>query len=212
MNQDDEPIQEHEDPLEPKPDTALSADSDRSELEEPLASHEEPEPDSDATFLQRWLPHPMLTVMLILLWLALANEFATGGLVMGTILGVLIPKYTSNFWPERPTIRSPQMAVAFLVIVMWDILVANVQVAWIILFRPAAKMRSRWIVIPLDLTSPESIAALSGTITLTPGTVTSDLSADGKSLLVHCLDVADPKAEVDRIKTRYERRLRAIFP
>jgi len=65
--------------------------------------------------------------------------------------------------------------------------------------------------VPLDLETPEAITALAATITLTPGTVTSDLSADGRTLLVHCLDLADADAEVARIKDRYEKRIRVIF-
>lgn len=168
--------------------------------------------DEPIGFFQRWVPHPLLTLVMILLWLALLNKFSFGGLFVAIVLGVLIPVYTSNFWPDRPMIRSPLRAVVFVAILAWDILVANLLVAWVILFRPASQLRSRWIVVPLDLQSAEAITALAATITLTPGTVTSDLSADGRTLLVHCLDVADPDAEVRRIKQRYEQRIKAIFP
>ena len=173
--------------------------------------HGEQSEETSVGFLQRWVPHPLLTLTLILLWLALVKKFDAGSLVMGTILGVLIPIYTSNFWPERPMIRSPLKGIVFVSIVAWDIFVANLLIAWIILFRPVGKIRSRWIAVPLDLETPEAITALAATITLTPGTVTSDLSADGRTLLVHCLDLADADAEVARIKDRYEKRIRVIF-
>ena len=89
---------------------------------------------------------------------------------------------------------------------------ANFQVAWIILFRRNRDLRSRWLVIPTELRSPEAITTLAATISLTPGTVSADISADGHALLVHILDVDDPEAEVARIKHRYERRLMRIFP
>ena len=65
--------------------------------------------------------------------------------------------------------------------------------------------------VPLDLRSPEAITVLAGTITMTPGTVSATLAADGGSLLVHALDTDDPDAVRDEIKTRYERRLMEIF-
>ena len=71
--------------------------------------------------------------------------------------------------------------------------------------------RSAWIVIPLELRQPEAITVLAGTITLTPGTVSADLSDEGHSLLVHVLHTDDPDAERDAIKNRYERRLLEIF-
>jgi multicomponent K+:H+ antiporter subunit E len=168
--------------------------------------------DDDISFLDRWLPHPLLTITLVAMWAALLNQYSGINLLAGLVLGVLIPVYTGNFWPDRPTIRSPFLAMTFICVLMWDVIVANVYVAWIILFRPAAKMQSQWIAVPLDLKSAEAITALAATITLTPGTVTSDLSADGRTLLVHCLDVSNPKEEVQRIKDRYERRIKAIFP
>ena len=64
----------------------------------------------------------------------------------------------------------------------------------------------------MALTSPEAITVLAGSITMTPGTVSADLAADGRSLLVHGLDVPDPEALVAEIKTRYEARLLEIFP
>jgi len=101
--------------------------------------------------------------------------------------------------------------VSYTLLVIWDILVANVQVAWIIMTKRSANMRPRWVVIPLDLRSPEAISILAGTITLTPGTVSANLSDQGHSLLVHALDTDDPDAVRDDIKHRYERRLKEIF-
>jgi multicomponent K+:H+ antiporter subunit E len=96
--------------------------------------------------------------------------------------------------------------------VLWDIVVANVQVALIILFKPNDAIRSQWINVPLEVTSPEAITVLAGTITMTPGTVSATLSADGRCLLVHCLHTDDPDGTRDGIKHRYERRLKEIFP
>jgi multicomponent K+:H+ antiporter subunit E len=95
--------------------------------------------------------------------------------------------------------------------VLWDICLANLQVARIILFVPNAALRPAWVTIPLDLRAPEAITVLAGTITMTPGTVSSDLSACGRALLVHCLHAPDPAGVVTDIKTRYEARLKEIF-
>jgi multicomponent K+:H+ antiporter subunit E len=65
--------------------------------------------------------------------------------------------------------------------------------------------------VPLDIRVPEGIATLAGTITMTPGTVSSDLSADGKALLVHGLHVPDEDDTIATIKSRYEARLLEIF-
>jgi len=85
-------------------------------------------------------------------------------------------------------------------------------VSRLILFRPTSQLRTRWVTVPLELCSPEAITVLAGTITMTPGTVSCDLSADGRSLLVHCLDAQDAEETVRQMKGRYETRLKEIFP
>jgi multicomponent K+:H+ antiporter subunit E len=161
---------------------------------------------------RRLLPHPLLSLTLALVWVFLVNEVSAGAIVMGSVLGIVIPLLTRPFWPDRPRLRHPLRIAEYIVIVLWDICVANVQVAWIILTKRNPELRPAFIVIPLDITVPEAITTLAGTITMTPGTVSADLSDDGGSLLVHCLHTEDPAAVVAGIKQRYEARLREIFP
>lgn len=160
----------------------------------------------------QWLvPHPYLTLLLTVVWMLLQNNFSAGMLVFGIILGIVIPRITSIWWPDTPKAFHLGKMMRYSLLVMWDIMVANVQVAWIVISVPNAKLRPAWVVVPLDLLQPEAITLLAGTITLTPGTVSADLSDEGHSLLVHVLHTDDPDGIVDDIKTRYERRLKEIF-
>lgn len=160
----------------------------------------------------RWLfPHPLLTVLLAVVWILLQNEFSAGMALFGVILGIVITKATAIWWPERPGGMHLGRLFSYAMIVLWDIIIANIQVAWIVLTKPNAALKPAWIIIPLDLTAPEAITVLAGTITLTPGTVSADLSDEGHSLLVHVLHTEDPDGERDGIKDRYERRLKEIF-
>jgi multicomponent K+:H+ antiporter subunit E len=162
--------------------------------------------------LARLIPHPLLSLTLILVWLGLVNTVTLGNLILGAAFGLAIPMLTAAYWPNRPVIARPLKIAEYVAIVLWDIVVANVQVALVIVFRREPDIRSRWIAIPLELTSAEAITVLAGTITMTPGTVSATLSADGRAILVHCLHTDDPDAVRDEIKSRYERRLKEIFP
>jgi multicomponent K+:H+ antiporter subunit E len=161
--------------------------------------------------LRKVFPHPVLTLLLTAVWVGLVNVVTLNAIVFGLILGIILPLLTAAYWPDRPRLRNPLMIAEYILVVLWDICVANVQVAWIILFKRNENLSSRWITVPLDLRSPEAITVLAGTITMTPGTVSSDLAEDGRSLLVHCLDASDPDATIADIKSRYERRLKEIF-
>ena len=161
---------------------------------------------------RRLLPHPRLTLFVAVIWLGLANEISIGTLVMGLVLGLVLPVLTGPFWPDAPRLRAPLKILDYFCVVAWDIVLANLQVARLILRVPNDRLRSRYVAVPLALTSPEAITVLAGTITMTPGTVSAELSADGRALLVHGLDVPDPEALVADIKGRYEARLLEIFP
>lgn len=161
--------------------------------------------------LKKLLPHPHLTVLLTVVWLLLANAYTVNSLVFGLLMGLVIPWLTAPYWPERPRIRNFPMIAEYIAIVLWDILKSNIIVARIVLFMPNARLQPAWVTVPLDLHEPEAITVLAGTITMTPGTLTAELAADGHSLLVHCLHAPDPDGVRDEIKERYERRLKEIF-
>lgn len=161
--------------------------------------------------IRRLFPHPFLSALLILIWMMLVNRFAWGSLVFAVFLGVVIPAITAPYWPDRARIHGVGKILRYILIVLYDIIVANIAVAKIVLFVPNRRLQPCWLTVPLRLTSPEAITLLAGTITLTPGTVSSDLSEDGRYLLVHCLHAPDPEAVLNDIKTRYEARLLEIF-
>ena len=160
----------------------------------------------------RWLlPHPFLTLILAVVWIFLQNDVTAGMVVFGIILGILIPWMTSIWWPDTPKGFRLGKMIGYSFVVIWDIMIANIQVAWIVLTVPNSKLKPSSIVVPLDLKQPEAITLLAGTITLTPATVSADLSARGHNLLVHVLHTDDPDGVRDEIKSRYERRLMEIF-
>ncbi|PIP97391.1 MAG: Na+/H+ antiporter subunit E [Rhodobacterales bacterium CG18_big_fil_WC_8_21_14_2_50_71_9] len=161
--------------------------------------------------LARLVPYPLLSLALAASWVMLGNALSLNAVVMGLIVGLVIPPLTAAFWPHRPEIHNPLKLLIYFLLVVWDIVVANVVVAKIILTVPNAQLASHFITLPLTLRSPEGISLLAGTITMTPGTVSCELSADGRSLLVHALHAPDPDAARDEMLNRYEARLLEIF-
>jgi multicomponent K+:H+ antiporter subunit E len=149
--------------------------------------------------VRRWLPQPLLSAALLVVWLLLNSTLAPAHLLLGALLAWLLPLLSAPFRPAPVRLRRPLLAARLLARVLWDIVLANIEVA-------------RRILGPEDALPPHFVwVPLAGIITLTPGTVSSDLSADRRYLLVHALNEADPAALVADIKTRYERPLMEIF-
>lgn len=159
----------------------------------------------------RIFPHPVLSLLLALTWLLLVGHMKLGSLVMAAILAIVIPQITHAYWPAAPRVKSLPRLAAYVLLVVWDVILANIAVAKIVLFMPRDRIQSRFIAVPVTLKSPEAIALLAGTITMTPGTVTADMNGDATVLLIHSLHAPDPDAIRDEILTRYESRLKRIF-
>lgn len=158
----------------------------------------------------RLLPHPLLTPILVVIWLLLVNSVSPGQILLGLLLGWAIPVFTLKFWPERVRIHRPLTLVRFIALVVYDILVANITVARLIIAGQRA-LKPAFVKVPLELRSDLGISLLANTVSLTPGTVSAWLSPDRRSLLVHGLYVKDPQALIAEIKGRYEKPLKEIF-
>lgn len=160
---------------------------------------------------RRLFPQPVLSGVLFLLWLLLHNTVTPGHLLLAALIAVAIPRITHRFWPDAPRLRRPLTLLRLLLVVLWDIAVANVVVA-IRVLGPVKRLRPAFIWVPLELENEFGITVLASIISLTPGTVSVDVTADRRRLLVHCLDTDDEARVVAEIKRRYETPLKEIFP
>lgn len=167
-------------------------------------------PRDSARLRTRVVPHPVLSAVMFVVWSLLQNSVAPGTLVAGAILSIAIPLVTDGFLKDTPQTVRLAPVPALLGVVLWDILTANVRVA-ILVLGPISRIHPRFIEVPLEVTSALAQTTLAGIITLTPGTVSANISGDRRTLLVHALSTTHPETIVADIKTRYERPLMEIF-
>ena len=157
--------------------------------------------------MKRLLPHPLLSAMLLVLWLLLVNELSIGHLLLGTLLGWAVPLYTARFWPDQVRVRRPLVLLRFVGVVLYDIIVANITVARLIL-GSTERLQPAFLIMPLAVRSEVAISLLANTISLTPGTVSTFLSADRRCLIIHSLHTTAPDAMLATIRRRYEQPLK----
>jgi len=161
--------------------------------------------------LRRIVPSPVLSFTVVAFWMVMSSSFDLGQLVLGLVLGVVIPLFAARLDREFARLGSLRPIPKLLAVVLWDILVSNLRVAAQVLGREE-KLKPGFIWVPLDIANIHGIAALTSFITLTPGTVSAALSEDRRHLLVHVLHLEDPTALINEIKSRYEAPLMEIFP
>ncbi len=160
--------------------------------------------------MRKCFPSPYTSLLLLAVWLLLNKTLAPGHLLLGTVLALLIPLLIRKLGNPQPRIRKPLKAVFYLLRVLGDIVIANLEVARLVL-RPQLRLRPAFVEVPLDITLDLPITVLTSTVSLTPGTLSAEVSADRTRLLLHVLDLENEAALIDTIKTRYEAPLREIF-
>lgn len=160
--------------------------------------------------MKKLLPAPLLSLVLFIAWPLLNASWSLGHLLLGAFLGLAIPLFTEPLREERAILRRPAVTLRLAAVVLWDIVVSNIEVARRIL-GPEAAIHPGFVWMPLAITDPHGIVALAGIITMTPGTLSAELSHDRRHLLIHAFNIDDRAALIATIKSRYEAPLRQIF-
>jgi multicomponent Na+:H+ antiporter subunit E len=165
-----------------------------------------------------------LNLLLALAWMLLNNSFTIPDLLVGLVLGFLVIRVSwralvdepwslqryFRFWSRQP-LRQTWRWIAFLWFGFREIVKSNIAVTKAVL-SPRLDLKPGIVAIPLDLKSDEGITTLANLITLTPGTVTLDVSSDRKTLYIHAFEVTDAEALRRETKASFERRVQELLP
>lgn len=161
--------------------------------------------------MTRLIPHPILSLLLLLMWLLL-TRFSTGHLVLGSMIGLAAGWALSGLHPQAPRLRRWDLIAKLVAIVTYDIARSNIAVARLILTGGRnGQRRSEFIEIPLDLRSQGALALLAIILTATPGTAWLEYKPSTGMLLLHVFDMVDEATWRDLIKNRYEALLLEIL-
>ena len=159
----------------------------------------------------RLIPMPIHSIMLLAVWLMINASVSFGHILLGSLLAIIIPLLCAPLRMPQMKIKHPHKVFGYLFIVLKDILVANIEVA-ILVVGPMRKIKPGFVAVPLDLNDIFPITILASTVTMTLGTVSAEISSDKKWLYVHVLNMPDDEKElVNFIKQRYEKRVKEMF-
>jgi multicomponent K+:H+ antiporter subunit E len=151
-----------------------------------------------------------VSLAVALCWLLLQGSLALPHLLAAVVIGAVVPRLAARLLGPPARLRSARAAARLAGVVLRDIVVANVTVAWIVL-NPRSRPQPAWVRVPLALTHPDAVALLATIITTTPGTVSCMIDEARNEILVHALDGRDPAALVAEIRQRYEAPLKEMF-
>lgn len=148
----------------------------------------------------------ILTLLLAIGWAAATGNFAFANLLFGALIGgvclFLIRGQIGGrrFWHRALRV----MSLAWLFVL--ELITSAVRVGLLVL-RPRLDLHPALIAFPLTATRDVEITLLANLVTLTPGTLSVDVSADRKFLLIHAIDVSDREALILSIREGLEKKV-----
>jgi multicomponent Na+:H+ antiporter subunit E len=148
----------------------------------------------------------LLNMLLALLWAAVVGSVDSTHLLTGFVVGYLV------LWIARPVLGRTRYfgklfeALRFVTFFLYELVLSNLRVAWDVL-TPKAYRRPGVVAVPLDAETDAEITLLANLVTLTPGSLSLDVSADRRCLYVHAMFVDEPEQLCRDIKDGFEKRV-----
>lgn len=152
----------------------------------------------------------LVNILLALAWMALTGHFDPTNFLIGFGLGyVALWLLQRNEGPTPYFSKGPDI-ILFLLFFLWELFKANIRVL-IDVLTPHHYMRPGIVAIPLDLKTDTEITLLANLISLTPGTLSLDVSDDRRVLYVHTMYMDDADSFRRSIKLGFERRVMKVL-
>ena len=144
-------------------------------------------------------------ILLALIWIAVSGDFSGAGLLTGFVLGYIILAITLREVPAFAAyVRRVPKIILFAGYFLRELIRSNLRVAWDVV-TPTHYMKPAVIAVPLDARTEGEIVLVANLISLTPGTLTLDVSSDRRVLYIHVMyldDLEQVRADIKRFEAR----------
>ncbi len=155
---------------------------------------------------------PSIIIILALLWAAMTGSFSGPNLLFGGMIGGIAALLLRRFLPNSGSFHRMGRILSLLGLFLYELMASAVRVAVIVLRPDMSKVIEPAIVaVPLTVKSDMEITLLASLITLTPGTLSIDVSQDRTTLYVHTLVLGDREAVIAEIKNGFEKKVLEVF-
>lgn len=148
----------------------------------------------------------LFNILLAIAWMMLAGEVSAGTFAVGMVVGYLILWFSRSAWRKTSYFTKIPLVIRFVLYFLKELAIANLKVAFDIV-TPRDYMEPGVIAVPLDVETDIEVTLFANLVTLTPGTLSLDVSSDMKTLYVHALYVKDAERFRRELKNGLEKRL-----
>lgn len=148
----------------------------------------------------------LANLVLALVWWAAAGRTDPEPAAVGFVVGYVVLRWLQPVLGRSGYFRKLPAALMLAVVFAYELVVSSIRVAGAVL-APRARCRPGFVAVPLAATTDAEITLLANLVTLTPGTLSLDVSSDRRTLHVHAMFLDDADALCAGIKDQFERRI-----
>lgn len=156
------------------------------------------------------MPLATLALSIATIWLLMRGDTTPGNFFVGLILAFILILFLRRTYGQERAFRRWADVLKFIFYFGWELIVANIQVLRIVL-SPRLRIRPGIIAYKTECKTPLSVTSLANSITLTPGTLSVDISEDESIIFVHTLDIDGPENVCQGIRRGLEEPVKGAF-
>ena len=149
-------------------------------------------------------------ILLAFVWASVTGRFNLSNVLVGMILGYVVLFVAQPIMGPSNYFSRIHNALGFALFYIWELILANLRVAYDVL-TPKPRIRPGVLAIPLEAKSDAEITMLANLITLTPGSVSLDVSSDRRFLYLHAMYIDDLEKYRESVKKSMERRVLEVL-
>lgn len=152
----------------------------------------------------------LINILLALSWAAVSGSFSFMSLLFGFLLGAVALSFIrAEIGSLNYFVRVRRIA-SLMILFLYELVMSSVKVAMTVL-RPRLDVKPGIVAYPLKVDRDFEITLLANLVTLTPGTMSVDISEDRRLLYIHALDASDPDQLRHDIASGFERKILEAF-
>ena len=152
----------------------------------------------------------LANILLAIAWGGVTGSFQPVNLAFGFVLGALALSIIQEQVGSVGYISRMYRIALLLGSFVYELMQSATRVA-ILVLKPNMNLKPGILAYPLKVDRDLEITVLANLITLTPGTLSVDVSEDRKTLYIHALDCSDPDEIRQSIANGFERRVLEAF-
>lgn len=152
----------------------------------------------------------LANILMALAWAAVTGSFSPANLVFGFALGAVALSLIREQVGSMGYFSRARRVISLMVMFVYELVLSSVRVA-IMVLNPKMNLKPGIFAYPLKVDRDFEITLLANLITLTPGTLSVDVSDDRRTLYIHTVDCSDPEALREDIADGFERKILEAF-